>query len=105
MGSGGRAIVPNGRSDAEPVPQYLRLFDVKSREMLTEVPLRDGQPQGGNFGVLIVDGLAFASDPGDGTIQTFELDAMSERNVLVTNHEAPDGMAWTPIRVEAMTRQ
>ncbi len=42
MGPGGRAIVPNGRSAAEPVPQYLRVYDVKSREILTEVPLRDG---------------------------------------------------------------
>ncbi len=55
--------------------------------------------------MLIVDGVAFASDPRAGTIQTFKLDAMTERKVLVENHESPDGMAWTPIRVEVMTRQ
>ena len=63
MSPDGRAIVPNGSSAAQ-VPQYLRVFDVESREMLTEVPLRDAQPQAGNFGVLIHDGLVFASDPG-----------------------------------------
>ena len=46
--------------------------------MLTEVPLRDGEPQGGNFGVLIHDGLAFASDPNAGTIQVFALDGLSQ---------------------------
>ena len=103
MGPDGRAIVPNGSSAAE-VPQYLRVFDVKSREMLTEVPLRDAQPQAGNFGVLIHDGLAFASDPRVGTIQTFDLDAVDQREVLVMNHEAPDRMAWTPVRVNVMTK-
>ena len=77
---------------------------MKSREMLTEAPLSDGQPGDGNFGVLIHDGLAFASHPDAGTIQTFDLNAMSTREVLVMNHEAPDGMAWTPVRVNVMTR-
>ena len=102
MGPDGRAIVPNGTS-SERVPQYLRLYDVESRAMLTEVLLRDGQPQAGNFGVLIQDGLAFASDPRAGTIQIFNLDAMGAPEVLVTNHEGPDGMAWSPIRVNVMT--
>ena len=103
MGPDGYAIVPNGGGGGEPVPQYLRLFDVQSRAMITEVPLRDGRPQDGNFGVLILDGMAFASDPGEGTIQIFELDGLSNREVMIANHEAPDGMAWSPIRLNAMT--
>ena len=103
MGPDGYAIVPNGGGGGEPVPQYLRLFDVQSREMITEVPLRDGRPQDGNFGVLIQDGMALASDPGEGTIQIFELDGLSNREVMIANHEAPDGMAWSPIRLNAMT--
>ena len=103
MGPDGYAIVPNGGGGGEPVPQYLRLFDVQSRAMITEVPLRDGRPQDGNFGVLIQDGMAFASDPGEGTIQVFELDGLSNREVMIANHEAPDGMAWSPIRLNAMT--
>ena len=102
IGPEGRAIVPNGGGGGDPVPQYLRVFDVAAREMATEVPLRDGQPQGGNFGVLIHDGMAFASDPGAGTIQVFDLSDMSSRELLVESHEAPDGMAWTPVRVDAM---
>ena len=105
IGPDGYAIVPNGGGGGSPVPQYLRLFDVESREMITEVPLRDGEPQGGNFGVLIHDGMAFASDPGAGTIQMFALDGLSAREVLVSNHDSPDGLAWTPVRVSVMTEE
>ena len=104
MGPNGKAIVPNGGGGGAPVPQYLRLIDVDTREMITEVPLRDGTPQGGNFGVLIQDGMAFASDPGRGTIQVFNLENLSEREVLVSGHESPDGLAWSSIRVNVMTR-
>ena len=101
MGSG-HAIVPNGGRGSQ-VPQYLRLWDVAARRMVAEVPLRDGQPQGGNFGVLVHDGRAFTSDPAAGTIQVFDLDGLSGRRSLVVEHEAPDGMAWSPVRVGVMT--
>lgn len=103
MGPDGYAIVPNGGGGGGPILQFLRLFDVESRTLLAEVPLRDGQPQEGNFGVLIHDGVAYASDPGDGTIQMFNLNDLSGRELLVSDHEGPDGMAWTPVRVSAMT--
>ena len=103
MGPDGYAIVPNGGGGGV-VPQFLRLFDVESRRLITEVPLRDGRPQEGNFGVLIQDGMAYASDPGEGTIQMFELDGLGNRQVFMTNHDGPDGMAWSPVRLDAMTR-
>jgi len=103
MGPQGRAIVPNGGRGAT-VPQYLRLWDVEARRLITEVPLRDGQPQGGNFGVLIHDGMALASDPGAGTIQVFDLDDLTGQRTLVVDHEAPDGIAWSPIRVAVMVQ-
>ena len=102
MGSEGYAIVPNGGRGSR-VPQYLRLWDVEARRMITEVPLRDGEPQGGNFGVLVHDGMAFASDPNAGTIQVFELEGLTNRRLLAVEHEAPDGLAWSPVRVRVMT--
>ena len=100
MGSG-YAILPNGGRGSR-VPQYLRLWNVAARRLLAEVPLRDGSPQGGNFGVLIHDGRAFASDPGEGTIQVFDLDGLTGRRTLVVEHEAPDGLAWSPVRVRVL---
>ncbi len=103
MGPDGYAIVPNGGGGGV-VPQYLRLFDVESRRLVTEVPLRDGSAQEGNFGVLIQGGMAYASDPGEGTIQVFDLDGLGNRRLFEADHEGPDGMAWSPVRLDAMTR-
>lgn len=102
MDPNGYAVVPNGGGGGEPVPQYLRVFNVGSREMIAEVPLRDGQPQDGNFGVLIHGGMVFASDPGEGTIQVFDLREPGNGRVLLSSHDAPDGMAWSQIRLNAM---
>ncbi len=104
IGPNGRAVAPNGGGGGQPVRQYLRLFDVESRTMIAEVPLRDGTPGTGNFGVLIHDGFAFVSEPGQGTIRLFDLDALgeSEPQVLVSAHESPDGLAWSPVRVAVM---
>ena len=103
MGPDGYAIVPNGGRGSR-VPQYLRLWDVKARRLVTEVPIRDGESQGGNFGVLIQDGTAFVSDPTAGTIQVFDLDGLTGRRLLMVEHDAPDGLAWSPIRVDVLTR-
>jgi YVTN family beta-propeller protein len=104
IGPNGRAVAPNGGGGGQPVQQFLRLFDVAAREMVAEVPLGDGTPGTGNFGVLILDGFAFVSEPGQGTIRMFELDTFgeSESDLLVSAHESPDGLAWSPLRVEVM---
>jgi len=104
MSPDGYAVVPNGLGGATPVPQFLRLYSVRSHALVSEVPLRDGTPQGGHFGLLVHGGRAFVSDPDAGTIETFDLVGLKNREVLVDHHDAPDGMAWTPVRVDVMTR-
>jgi YVTN family beta-propeller protein len=104
IGENGLAVVPNGGA-GRIVPQYLRLFDARARKMLAEVPLRDGTPQDGNFGVLIRGDVAFVSDPDlTGSIRMYNLRAFgkAQPDTLVNGHAAPDGMAWSPVRVNAM---
>lgn len=103
MGPDGHAIVPNGGGSAAPVERYVRLWDVSSRTLIAEVPL-PGEPFEGNFGALIHDGMALVADPGEGLINVFDLDGLSSHRVLIDNHDAPDGMAWTPVRVVVMNR-
>ena len=103
MGTNGFAIVPNGGA-GHTVPQYLRLYDVKTKRMLSEVPLRDGTAQDGNFGVLIRGDVAFVSDPDlTSTIRMFDLRTFgkSAPEVLATT-ATPDGLAWSPVRVAVM---
>ena len=102
MGPNGYAIVPNGGGRQAPVPRFVSLWDVASRTLVAEVPL-SGEPYEGNFGALIHDGTAFVADPGEGLIQIYDLDGgLGNRRVLIDNHDSPDGMAWTPLRVNAM---
>ena len=103
IGTNGLAAMPNGRNAVEPVPQILRIWDVEARTVVGEMAIRDGTPQGGNFGVLIVDDTAFVADPGLGTIQAFMLDGSNQRHVLASGREGPDGIAWSPIRLTVMT--
>lgn len=103
MSSDGHAIVLNGGGQNAPVPRFVRLWDIASRTLVTEVP-HEGEPFEGNFGALIHDGLVFVADPGEGRIQTFDLNGLGDRRLFLDNHEAPDGMAWTPVRVNVMER-
>jgi len=102
MSADGRyAIVPNGSLAGE-VPNYLRLYDVKSRQFIVETPLRDGTPQLGYFGVLIQGDTVFVTDPRADRAQSFNLPDLSGRKLFLQYHEAPDGMAWSPVRVKVM---
>ncbi len=97
------AVVPNG-SGAGEVPNYLRVYDVKKRQMIAEKPLRDGTPQIGYFGILIRGDTVFVTDPLADLADTFELPALIERELFLRHHEAPDGMAWSPRRVAVMEK-
>jgi hypothetical protein len=103
MGADGYAIVPNGGGQSAPVPRFIRLWDVRSRTLITEVP-HEGEPFEGNFGALIHDGMAFVADPGEGRISMYAIDGLRGKSVLLDHHDAPDGMAWTPVRVSVMER-
>jgi len=102
IGGNGLAVAPNGGGGGEPVPQYLRMFDVAKHAMVGEVPLND-VPGDGNFGVLVHGDSAFVSFPDQGTIRVFNMKNLSAPPMLLASaHEAPDGMAWSPLRVGVM---
>lgn len=102
IAANGLAAMPNGRNGVDPVPQMLRIWNVAERTIAAELPIRDGLPGNGNFGVLVHGDEAYVADPGDGTVQAFALDGSRERRVIATGHEGPDGIAWTPVRVGVM---
>lgn len=105
IGPNGLAVAPNGGGGGEPVPQYLRMFDVAKHAVVAEVPLHD-TPGDGNFGVLILGSSAFVSDPDDRTIRIFNMRNLQEPPVLLAAaHESPDGLAWSPLRVGVMTME
>lgn len=102
IGPNGLAAMPNGRNNVTPVPQMLQIWDVAERSVVAEYPIRDGNPGNGNFGVLVHGDHAYVADPGDGTIQVIALDGSGNRSTLATGHEGPDGIAWSPVSINAM---
>jgi len=106
IGSDGLAVAPNGGGGGGPVLQFLRVFDVESRSVVGEVPLNDGVPSDGNFGVLLHGDSAFVGFPDAGTVRIFNVNDLTEPPVLLAQgHEAPDGIAWSPLRVGVMNTE
>jgi hypothetical protein len=101
MSSEGRAVVTNGTSSEE-LPQFVDVYDVRSRKRLHSLPLRGGMPQRGAFGIWIQGGSVFISDTAGGRVLVYDLDRFDEPKVLLSGLEAegPDGMVWSEHRVE-----
>jgi YVTN family beta-propeller protein len=98
MSRGGRVVVPNGGGGGD-VAQYLTVYDRASRAITTEIPVREGETSRGSFGVLIQGETLFVDDRAGARILIYDLDALGEPEVLPTEQEDPDGLAWSPLRV------
>lgn len=102
ISSAGEAILTNGTS-GQAFVQYLNLLDVSSRKRQKEVPLKGEQPGTGAFGIWIQERTVFVSDTDGGRILVNDLSAWGEPRVLISGleKERPDGMGWSPHRVES----
>ena len=94
----GRVLVPNGARGGA-IAQY----DLATRELLVNAPIRE-TVQAGSAGILALGSSAFISDRSDNAIRVYDLDEPGVVRILVTDHDAPDGMAWSPLRVAAFVR-
>jgi DNA-binding beta-propeller fold protein YncE len=101
----GRAYITNGTSGKKLV-QYLNVYDVATKEKLSEVPLRGGEPFAGAFGILTHEGHVFISDTNGGRVLAYENDRLDSPTVLLAGREEerPDGMVWSRYRLEAVAR-
>ena len=89
----GRVLVPNGTGRGA-IAQY----DRATRELLVNAPIRD-EGQAGGAGILSHGSSAFISDRSDDAILVYDLERPGVLGILATDHDAPDGMAWSPLRV------
>lgn len=99
----GRVLIP-ASSAAPATAKYLTIYDVASRRVIEELPINDGRPITGAFGIHIVGETAFATDRSAGSIAIYDLVDFPTARTLVTNHAAPDGLAYSPLRVAVMGR-
>jgi YVTN family beta-propeller protein len=98
---GRHVAVVNGMSGQEE-PGYLRIYDVASRAVLHDVPIVGSEGTGG-FGLLAHEDVVFLTTRSDGGIYMYDWNDPKEPKVLTTGHDGPDGMAWTPHRLNVFS--
>lgn len=103
ISASGRVLVPNGTA-ANSLPKFLTLYDAASHAMIDRLIMNDGEPGRGAYTIHIVGEQAFVADRALNTIALYELDEFPDSRPIAADHDAPDGMAYSPIRVSAMER-
>jgi YVTN family beta-propeller protein len=98
---GRHVAVVNGMS-GEAAAGYLRIYDVASRAVLHDVTIVGSEGTGG-FGLLAHEDVVFLTTRSAGGIYMYDWDDPSEPKVLTTGHDGPDGMAWTPQRLNVFS--
>lgn len=98
---GGRMAVVYGNRETVGI----RIFDTRTREVLHDLPIPGEEVGAGGFGFLAVGAVGFVSTRLDGRILIYDFaDPSAPPRTLVSNHETPDGMNWTPLRVGVFDR-
>jgi DNA-binding beta-propeller fold protein YncE len=100
----GRVLVPNGSFGSESAPQQLTLYDLDSRAVTAQHRVRPAQENTGGFNIHISGEIAFVSDRTSGAIVIYDLEAFPAATVLFAEHDSPDGLGYSPLRMSVLTR-
>jgi len=98
---GGQAVIPGGRSADEP-GRYLTFYDAESRTAARQLELQAGSAGGTGVRLLAADDLLFLADNALDEIAVLDPAADGAPERVVINTDNPDGMAWSPLRVEVL---
>ncbi len=101
---GGRVLVPNGSFGGNAAPQQLTLYDLATRRMTAQHVVRPPGDNTGGFNVHVSGETAFVSDRTSGAIHIYDLDNFPESTQLFAEHDYPDGLGYSPLRMNVMTR-
>ncbi len=94
---GGRMAVVYGNSETVGI----RIYDTETRAVLNELPIPGDGVGAGGFGFFAIDNTGFVSTRLDGRILVYDFaDPAKAPSTLVTGHVTPDGMAWSPLRLD-----
>ena len=97
---GGQVAVVNGMG-GQTVGGYLRLYDAESRAVSHDLLIPGNQSGTGGYGLLVHGKVVFLTTRSGGSILVYDLEDEDPGTpfALATGHEGPDGMAWTPLRL------
>lgn len=102
ISEGGRVLVPNGSFGAAEAAQNLTLYDLATREQIAQHEVRPADEGAGAFGIHIVGERAFVSDRSSGDISIYDLESFPESRVLTEGHDDPDGLGFSPHRLNVL---
>jgi len=97
---GGQVAVVNGMG-GQTVGGYLRLYDAESRAVSHDLLIPGNQSGTGGYGLLVHGKVVFLTTRSGGSVLVYDLEDEDPGApfALATGHEGPDGMAWTPLRL------
>ncbi len=79
----------------------IHIYDIQTREVLDQLTIPGDEPGAGGFGFLAVGDTGFVTTRLDGRILAYDFAAPeSPPRTLAIDHETPDGMAWSPLRLD-----
>ena len=94
---GGRMAVVYGNRETAGI----HIYDTRTRELLRELAIPGDEAGAGGFGFFAVGDIGFLSTRLDGRILVYDFSRpASAPRTLAAGHETPDGMAWSPVRVD-----
>ena len=82
----------------------LTLYDLDTRAVTAQHVIRPAQESTGGSNIHVVGEIAFASDRTSGAVEIYDLDDFPSVTVLLSEHDYPDGLAYSPLRMNVLTR-
>lgn len=99
---GNRMAVINGNASTAGI----NIYDTASRSVIETLHVPDGDVAAGGFGFIVLGSNAFVSTRADGQILLYDLDEpQAAPHPFATGHDTPDGMAWSPLRVDVLANR
>ncbi len=96
---GDRLAIINGNAETAGI----RIYDVRTRAVIAMLDVPGEGVAAGGFGFLSVGRHAFVTTRADGRILLYDLDQPhAPPSTFAADHDTPDGMAWSPVRVAAL---
>lgn len=95
----GRAVIPGG-TRADDSARFVTFYDGATREVDRQVELAASSALGTGVRLLAADGLLFLADSANNEIAVLDPASGEPPAQLVISADNPDGMAWSPLRVD-----
>ena len=100
----GQAVIPGGAS-ADDSGRTLTFYDTESRSVARQLELQAGAAAGTGVRLLAADGLLYLADSALNEIVVVDPATGSPPERVSVSADNPDGMAWSPLRVEVLRDQ